>query len=232
MGDEHRFDDEERTRRDDRHDDGDRRGGADARGGGPDRADDRDRASDRGGASDRGAPPDEAPASAPDEQQEADILRSELRAVSERLSAIEADYQACLDKMLRARADLENVRRRQLAELDRARESGIDAAVMPVLDVYDDLGRALRAAEASDASNIVPGVRGVRDSLERSLASIGIERVGAVGDAFDPSLHEAMAVVPAGEGGTPGAIAEVFETGFRRGERLVRPARVVVVEQP
>ncbi len=180
---------------------------------------------------DHEAPQPEAPETGPDEHEEIDILRSELRAVSERLAALESDYQACLDKMLRARADLENTRRRQRGELDRAREAGIDAAVLPVLDVYDDLGRALRAAEVGEAASIVPGVRAVRDSLERSLESIGVKPVGAVGDEFDPSHHEAMAVVPAGEGLQPGAIAEVFETGFLRGERLVRPARVVVVEQ-
>jgi molecular chaperone GrpE len=165
-----------------------------------------------------------------EDRAEVDILRSELGAVSERLAALEADYQACLDKMLRARADLENTRRRHTGDLERAREAGIDAAVLPVLGVYDDLGRALQAAEQGDPATIVPGVRGVRESLERSLEAIGVRRVGDVGDAFDPAHHEALAVVPAGEGREPGVIAEVFETGFLRGERLVRPARVVVVD--
>ncbi len=162
---------------------------------------------------------------------EVDILRSELRAASERLAVLESEYQACHDKLLRARADLENTRRRHLNELERAREAGLDAAVLPVLAVYDDLGRALQAAESGDdPSGIVPGVRSVRDALERSLASLGINRVGDVGEAFDPDHHEAIAVVPARGDRDPGAIAEVFEAGFVRGERLVRPARVVVVE--
>jgi len=165
-----------------------------------------------------------------DERSEVDILRDELRAASERLSVLEADYQACLDKMLRARADLENTRRRHAAEVERAREAGIDAAVLPVLAVYDDLARALQAAESGDPASIVPGVRSVRDTLERSLEGIGVTRVGAVGEAFDPGQHEALAVVPAAEGRQPGVIAEVFEAGFVRGERLVRPARVVVVD--
>lgn len=162
---------------------------------------------------------------------EVDILRTELLAASERLAALEAEYQACHDKLLRARADLENTRRRHLSELDRAREAGLDAAVLPVLAVYDDLGRALQAAESGDdPGSIVPGVRSIRDALERSLASLGINRVGDVGEAFDPDHHEAIAVVPARGDRDPGAIAEVFEAGFVRGERLVRPARVVVVE--
>ena len=183
----------------------------------------------RGADADRGARDEAGKASG--SLDEVDILRSELLAVSERLTTLEAEYQACHDKLLRARADLENTRRRHLSELDRAREAGLDAAVLPVLAVYDDLGRALRAAESGDdPGSIVPGVRSVRDSLERSLASLGINRVGDVGEAFDPDQHEAIAVVPARGDRDPGAIAEVFEAGFVRGERLVRPARVVVVE--
>ena len=165
-----------------------------------------------------------------DERSEVDILRDELRAASERLAVLEADHQACLDKMLRARADLENTRRRHAAEIARAREAGIDAVVLPMLAVYDDLARALQAADSADPASIVPGVRTVRDTLERSLEGIGVTRVGNVGEAFDPGHHEALAVVPAGEGREPGVIAEVFEAGFVRGERLVRPARVVVVD--
>ena len=165
-----------------------------------------------------------------DERSEVDILRDELRAASERLAALEADHQACLDKMLRARADLENTRRRHAAEITRAREAGIDAVVLPMLAVYDDLERAIQAAESGDPASIVPGVRSVRDSLERSLERIDVVRVGDVGEAFDPGHHEALAVVPAGEGREPGVIAEVYEAGFVRGDRLVRPARVVVVD--
>jgi molecular chaperone GrpE len=166
-----------------------------------------------------------------DELTEVEILRSELGAASERLAALEAEHQSCLDKMLRARADLENTRRRHAQEVERAREAGMDAAILPVLGVFDDLGRALQAAETGDPSSILPGVRSVRESLERSLEGIGVRRVGDVGDPFDPDRHEALAVVPAEDGRTPGAIAEVFEAGFVRGERLVRPARVVVVAQ-
>ncbi|QRN81036.1 MAG: nucleotide exchange factor GrpE [Nocardiopsis sp. BM-2018] len=162
---------------------------------------------------------------------EVEILRAELGAASERLAALEAEHQACLDKVLRARADLENTRRRHAAELERAREAGLDAAILPVLSVYDDLGRALQAAAGGDPGSIVPGVRSVRESLERALEGLGVTRVGDVGDTFDPARHEALAVVPAGDGRPPGAIAEVFEAGFVRGDRLVRPARVVVAEQ-
>lgn len=192
--------------------------------------DDRD---DDLGRDPQAAPRDErdTPDQGGDDVLEVGILRRELQAVSERLSALEAEHQAALDRALRARADLENTRRRHALEVERAREGGLDAAITPVLAVFDDLGRALKAAEAGDPGSIVPGVRSVRESLERSLEALGVRRVGDVGDAFDPDVHEALATVPAGDGRSPGAIAEVFEAGFVRGDRLVRPARVVVVER-
>ncbi len=132
------------------------------------------------------------------------------------------------DRFLRTRAELENYRRRAAAESDRARESGVDSAVMPVLAVYDDLKRALEAAGTADPSQIIPGVEAVLSTLERNLDGLGIEQVGDVGDRFDPDLHEALTTVPTEEADQSETIAEVFQVGFRKGERLIRPARVVV----
>ena len=163
---------------------------------------------------------------------EADLLRSELQRMSEELAkAAEAAAEA-QDRYLRGRADLDNLRRRQQAELERAREQGFDAALHTVLRVHDDLNRALDAARLSnDASTILPGVEGVLTGLLRDLGTMDVHRFGEVGEAFDPSRYEALAVVPASAPGQGGAVQSVFETGFVQGERLVRPARVVVFEE-
>jgi molecular chaperone GrpE len=162
--------------------------------------------------------------------EEVDVLRRELGRVHEALDAARIEIEELKDRALRARAELENARRRASGEVDRARESGLDAALAPVLTVYDDLGRALQAAESGDPAAIIPGVRAVRESLERKLAALGVERVGSIGDAFDPDRHEALTTVPAQGDAAPGTIADVFEAGFVRNERLIRPARVVVFE--
>jgi molecular chaperone GrpE len=116
-------------------------------------------------------------------------------------------------------------------ELNMAREAGLDSVVIPVLNVYDDLERAVTAAEATpDPSTILPGVIAVRDGLIRNLEALGIRRIGGVGEQFDPSLHEALAVVPPNAQAAENVIAQVYEIGFVKGDRLIRPAKVVVAK--
>jgi molecular chaperone GrpE len=160
--------------------------------------------------------------------EEVDVLRRELARMREALDAAHAEIEELKDRALRARADADTARRRAQGEVDRARDAGVDAALTPALSVYDDLGRALAAAEGGDAAAIVPGVRAVREALERQLGVLGVERVGIVGEPFDPDRHEALTAIPTPEGAEPGTIADVFAAGFVRGERLIRPARVVV----
>lgn len=166
---------------------------------------------------------------------EVGILRDELQRNREEIAELRAQMEEvraeageARDKYLRARADLENVRRRSAQDVERARESGLDSAVLNVLSVYDDLSRALQVADDDDPAKILPGVRAVRDALERNLGTLDIERVGAVGETFDPDLHEALTSVPAPDAEAAGTIADVYQAGFTRGDRLVRPARVVV----
>lgn len=162
---------------------------------------------------------------------EADILRSELESATQRLSALEAEVADAKDRFIRSRAEFDTFRRRMAEELNMAREAGLDSVVLPVLGVYDDLERAVgAAATASDPSTILPGVIAVRDGLIRSLEALGIRRVGLVGDHFDPELHEALAIVPPSAEYGENVIAQVYEAGFVKGERLIRPARVVVAQ--
>ena len=162
------------------------------------------------------------------ETDEADILRTELSRLQSELSEAKTQADEMKNRFLRARADLENYRRRSAQDLERARESGLDSAVLTVLTVYDDLGRALEAADQDDPSKIIPGVEGVRTALKRNLEALGIREVGHKGDPFDPDLHEALSAAPTDDPALIDTIAEVYQMGFIKGERLVRPARVVV----
>ncbi|MEJ2667714.1 MAG: nucleotide exchange factor GrpE [Deinococcales bacterium] len=164
---------------------------------------------------------------------EVDILRSELRRMQDELEEARREAAESRDRYLRSRAELENYRKRVADDVERAREAGLDSAVLTVLTVFDDLGRALEAAESSDdPGNIVRGVRAVKESLERNLEGLDIRAIGQPGEPFDPTQHEALTAVPLQEGAEPGTIANVYQAGFKRGERLVRPARVVVYKEP
>ena len=162
---------------------------------------------------------------------ELEILRSELATLQVALEAAGDELVELKDRYLRARADLENYRRRALQDVERAREAGLDSAILPVLTVFDDLSRALAVADEGDPGKILPGVQSVLTALERNLDTLGIQRLGEVGDRFDPDLHEALTAVPTDEEERKGTIAEVFQAGFKRGDRLVRPARVLVFQE-
>jgi molecular chaperone GrpE len=163
-------------------------------------------------------------------QTELEILRGELASLQERVAAAEKALAQQEARALRARAEADTVRRLAASDQSRARDAGMDAVVLPVMTVWDDLRRALAAAESGDPASILPGVRAVMETLERELGKLEIERVGDPGEAFDPDLHEALTAVPLSDGAVPGTIAEVFEAGFKRGDRLIRPARVIVYQ--
>jgi len=200
-----------------------------------------DRVRGRGGAPTEGARPEDAlPEEAPqyegtgDQGQatgdsEADILRAELSNAVEELDALRKQLEEAEDRYLRARAEQDTMRRRMLGEVDLARDDGVASALSPALNVFDDLERALDAADRTDdPSSIVPGVRAVRDSLLRNLAALDVKLVGQPGEKFDLELHEALTVVALRPGAEPGTIDQVFEAGFVQGDRLVRVARVTV----
>lgn len=186
-----------------------------------------------GGAADSGAPHAQTGHAAGNlVDSEADILRSELAALSEKLSAAKTESSAATERYMRSRAEFDTYRRRMVDELSMAREKGFDSAVLPVLTVADDLGRALQAAEAAtEAASIVAGIRAVHDNLLRSLEVMGVSQVGHVGERFDPQFHEAVAALPPTNPQQAGTIRDVHRAGFAKGERVIRPATVTVYQE-
>lgn len=162
---------------------------------------------------------------------EADILRDELHSARAEAERLAAELGEAKDRLLRSRAEFDILRRRLAGEIELATEAGANSVVLPVLKVFDDLERALTAAASTDDhSTIVPGVQAVRDGLLRELQGLGITSMGAVGEQFDPELHEALTVVPPTDEVAEGHIAQVFQTGFSRSGRLIRPAKVIVAK--
>jgi molecular chaperone GrpE len=131
------------------------------------------------------------------------------------------------DRLRRALADLDNLRKRHARELDRERAAAANRVAASWLPVLDNLDLALSHADA-DPSAIVDGVRAVRDQALAVLASLGFSRYDEVGVPFDPTRHEVVNVVDDSEA-EPGTVVRVLRPGYGTAERQLRPGAVTVV---
>jgi molecular chaperone GrpE len=134
----------------------------------------------------------------------------------------------------RTKADFENYRKRATREAAAAQERGAAKLALALLPAIDNLDRVLAHADdvvagegANGAESLVSGLKHVHADLISALGNVGIERYSPEGEQFDPQYHEAVAQQPV-EGAQPGIVVEVFQRGYRMGESVVRPARVVV----
>ena len=144
----------------------------------------------------------------------------------------EAELVAVRDKWLRTEAELQNFRRRTQRDLEEARRSAEERALLDLIDFLDDLERALAAArDAGAEASWVQGVELVAQRMRDSLARAGVTAVTPVGEPFDPRFHEALVLMPAPAGKQPGTVLHVERTGYRRGDRVLRPARVTVAAE-
>ena len=143
------------------------------------------------------------------------------------VDALIAERDEYLDHLRRVAADFENYRKRTARDQESLVARAAERLVRELLPVLDDLERALEAAEEHEEAKLEEGVRLVHRRLEEALRKEGLEEVPTEG-RFDPHLHEALLAQPAeAESGT---ILEVLQKGYRLGDRVVRPARVMVAE--
>jgi molecular chaperone GrpE len=137
-----------------------------------------------------------------------------------------AQVAALEDRLRRALADLDNLRKRYARELDRERMAASDRVTAAWLPVLDNLDLALGHADA-EPSTILAGVRAVRDQALAVLASLGFSRQDEVGVPFDPARHEVVNVVEDPEA-EPGTVIRVLRPGYGTTERQLRPGAVPV----
>lgn len=141
---------------------------------------------------------------------------------------LEAEVQATKDKWLRAVADLENYKKRVKREIDEASLAAVTRLLPSFLPTMDNLERALEVAgPTASIEQLVKGIQMVRDEFSSALRKHGIEAVPSVGTPFDPAIHDALQQIDSPDH-APGTVIREFERGYRMGERLIRPARVVI----
>ena len=160
------------------------------------------------------------------------IMGPEVRTLEEQLAATRGERDENNDRFLRAQAELENYKRRTQRELAEERRYAALPIVRDLLPVIDNFQRALDAARNSEqASDLVEGLDMVIRQLGETLSRHGMTPIAALGEPFDPNLHEAVQQMPS-EDHPPMTVLQELERGYTLHDRVVRPSKVIVSTAP
>lgn len=148
--------------------------------------------------------------------------------LSDQLAAALAERDANYERFLRSQAEFDNYRKRIQREVDEERKFAALPFVRELLPAIDNLRRAADAARAVDEnSDLVKGIDLVLQQIEQSLSRHGVTAIPAVGEAFDPHLHEALTQMPSADH-PPLTVLQELERGYKLHDRVVRPGKVIV----
>jgi molecular chaperone GrpE len=186
------------------------------------------------GATDESAP--EGAVAVEEQAPEAEVVIDPLEGkTDEEIRGLAIDGGEYLALAQRTRADFDNYRKRTQRDLAAAKVRGSVELARELLPALDNVERAIEheAASVGDhegAERILEALRTAQNELVGALERGGIVRLGQVGEAFDPTFHEAIARRPVEEGEASGAVGVVYQPGYAAGDEIVRPARVVVTD--
>ena len=180
-----------------------------------------------------GSPVDPTGERAPDAEDQSGLaevvvaLREQIAQVAGELETVTADRDAQKDARLRIAADFDNFRKRQVREREQQAVAANERLVLDLLPVYDALELAVGAFDRHDAEQVREGVASVHRLLHDALERAGATAIDPSGDQFDPSEHEALLAQP-DPTVDEGVVLQVHQRGFRLGDRVIRPALVVI----
>jgi molecular chaperone GrpE len=154
---------------------------------------------------------------------------SELALIREQLKIKEEEANNNYERYIRQSAEIENFKKRALRDKEDAIRYANEILVKELLPVVDNLERAIsHAKSAGEGGSLVEGVEMILKGLFDALGKHGVSQVAAVGEPFNPQLHEAMAQVES-DSVTPNTVLEEHQKGYLLRDRLIRPALVTVV---
>lgn len=171
-------------------------------------------------------------ADTPDEPQRAELRVEEMSADEIReTAAVAAERDEFYDKFLRAKADLENYRKRVQRERENVQDFAVIDITRGLLPVLDDLDRALNASRDNrHIKHFLKGIKLIEGQLFKVLEDKGVKPIKAAGEAFDPNLHEAVMVDT--ESDQPdNTVIEELQKGYIYKDKVVRPAKVKVAKK-
>ncbi|MFC5078475.1 Protein GrpE [Vibrio thalassae] len=163
------------------------------------------------------------------EESEQDIQESKIAQLEAALLASESKVKEQQDAVLRAKADVENMRRRTEQEIDKARKYALNKFAEELLPVIDNLERAIAAADAENEAvkPIVEGVELTHKTFVDVVAKFGLKEINPEGEAFNPELHQAMSIQESADH-EPNTVMFVMQKGYELNGRVIRPAMVMV----
>lgn len=147
------------------------------------------------------------------------------------LAEAEKKSEENYNKYMRIAADIENLRKRTVREIEQARKFGIERFANELLAVVDSLEMGIDAGSDASMETLLAGKQATLKLLVGALTKSGVEPVDPEGEPFDPHLHEAMTLQPS-ESAEPGSVLTVVQKGYQLNGRLLRPARVIVASEP
>ncbi|WP_277435505.1 nucleotide exchange factor GrpE [Vibrio sp. 1151_11] len=163
------------------------------------------------------------------EQVEVDEKESQIAQLEAALLSSEAKIQEQKDSVLRAKAEVENMRRRSEQEIDKARKYALSRFAEELLPVLDNLERTIQAADAENevVKPLVEGVELTRKTFIGVVEKFGLKEINPEGETFNPELHQAMSIQESPDH-EPNTVMFVMQKGYELNGRVIRPAMVMV----
>lgn len=165
------------------------------------------------------------------EQQEGETLsaEAEIAVLNAELEAVKATIAEQKDSVVRAAAEVENMRRRAQQDVEKAHKFALEKFANELLPVIDNLERAIEFADKSNESilPILEGIEMTAKSFADTVGKFGVEVINPQGESFNPEFHQAMSIQPSTEV-APNTVLAVMQKGYSLNGRLLRPAMVMV----
>lgn len=148
------------------------------------------------------------------------------------IAGLKEELKRTSDDLLRQLAEAQNIQRRLRQQMEQERKYAVEGLVRNLVPVLDNFDRSISAAEqGASPEAVIDGIRAMHKSLQRALEPVGLIRIEAVGQPFDPERHEALATIETCDV-LPDVVTDEIEPGYILADRVVRPARVRVSRAP
>jgi molecular chaperone GrpE len=171
---------------------------------------------------------DEKDLPASEQPVDAATVDDELQDLGKALSAAEAELLLHRDAMLRMQAEMENLRKRLIRDLEKSRKFALEGVMKDLLQVRDSLERGIETIDSNTpVETLKAGKELTLKMLNKVMSDHGLELIDPKGEVFNPELHQAVSLQPSAEH-DENTVIDVLQKGFRLHDRLIRPAMVVV----